>query len=274
MSQCSKTRGLQDTDPLSRVPPSGTAAGLTSSWGTLIWREVDEWWPVVVDAIEGVREHEHVRAAPSALVQLAMVRLLRSRFRAIRLFHGCRPPDVDAYYREGIRAHGPFVLDRARELYRAQGIPDPDIDAAIEAVDLSSHRGRVFLSLDDQEAVLRGGQHLIYGGGTVFAIGAALVRLGHADAQGRLLESGPPILLTCEVPLSLLDERALHTVVQCLYDAYRNARGRRPRTAGPIKCSVVIDGDVPASAVRGHTSANAIPDPLHYGRLYWYKPPT
>lgn len=227
---------------------------------TLIWREIDGWWSLVVEAIRSVRQRDGVRAAPRERVLDLMAPLLQERFAEVRLYHGCRPVDVGLYYREGIRRHGPFILDRAREIYRLQGIPEHAIEAAIADTDFEVDKDRVFLALDDEPLIATAGHYMIYGSEAVMSVGAALMRLGCFDAQRKLMTVGQPTLLTCDVPLSLLREHSVREIAESLYDEYRLARGRQPRRPSRRDHTVVVRNDIPATSIRCHTTPTVIPD--------------
>jgi len=219
-------------------------------------------------AIQTVRRRDRVRSARREFAVDVMVPMLRESFAKVRLFHGCRPPDVGVYYKEGIRRHGAFVLDRARAIYRAQGIPESDIEAAIEDTDLQVDQDQVFLALDDERLIEMAGHYMIYGSEAVMSVGAALISLGYLDAQRKLMAIGRPTLLTCDVDLSLLACHSVREIAESLYDEYRFVRGRRPRRPGSCDHTVVIHGDLPASAVRSHTNPIAIPDWHRNGLVY------
>ena len=227
---------------------------------TLVWREITGWWPLIIEAIRTVRRRDGVRAARRDLAVDLMVPLLRQNFAALRLYHGCRPIDVRVYYTEGIRRHGPFILDRVRDVYRSQGVPDHAIEAAIADTDLAVDRDRIFLALDDEQLIATAGHYMIYGSEAVMSVGAALMRLGYFDAQEKLLAIGQPMLLTCDVPFSLLQEHSVREVAESLYDEYRLARGRRPWRPCSRDHTVVVRSDVPATAIRCHTTPAVIPD--------------
>ena len=236
----------------------------------LIWQEAETWWPFLIEAIGAVRHRDRVRAAPRESVVDLMTASLREHFAEVRLFHACRPSDIGAYYREGIRRHDAFVLDRARAIYSAQGIPMDTIEAAIADTDLELDKDRVFLALDDRLLIDSAGHYMIYGSESVMSVGAALIRLGHYDAQRRLMTIGQPILFTCDVPLSLLREHSIREVAESLYDEYRICRGRRPHSPSRRDHTVVVKNDIPAAAIRGHSTPQLIRDWHQNGLPYRY----
>jgi hypothetical protein len=235
---------------------------------TFSWPQIARLWPIALEGIKEVRRRDGVRAAPRHTAVDIIALLFRERFRRVRLFHGCRPVEVDGYYREGVRRHGLFVLDRARRVFRAHGVPDKDIETAIADTDLHVDEGRVFLVLDGDELIEHGGHYLIYGSEGVMAVAASLQRLGYADAQDVLRMIGCPALLTCDVSLALLQDYSIREIAESCYEEYGICRGRRPRRPGPRNHTVIVHADIPAAAVRGHTIPSEIADWHRGGSRY------
>jgi hypothetical protein len=154
-------------------------------------------------------------------------------FTHVRLYHACRPVDVADYDDDGIRRHDGRVLDRARAVFRDQGIPAGVIDAAIADTDLEIDQGRVFLALDDEHMVHYTGHYLIYGSEGVMSIAATLIGMGYPNAQRALARIGRPAMFTCDVPIRLLSATSRREIAEMLYYAYRQRRGRAPRSVGP-----------------------------------------
>jgi hypothetical protein len=227
---------------------------------TLVWREVDGWWPVVLEALALVRQRDGRHAVRRELALNELHSLLQKRFSHVRLFHGCRPSHAEEYYRYGIRRHDQFVLDRARAIFSDQGIPTGDIEIAIANTDLRTDQGRIFLALDEKDLIANAGHYMIYGSESVMAVGADLIRLGYHDAQAKLSRIGRPALFTCDLPVGLLLDRYVREIAESLYSQYRLSRGRRPRYPALRDHTVVVHADIPASALVSHTSPIFIPD--------------
>lgn len=237
----------------------------------LAWGEIDAWWPIVPSALSLVRQRDGVRRVKGERAIDAIVPLLYSRFSHVRLFHGCRPVDVKVYYRDGLRRHGPAILDQARRIFRAQGIPGPSIETAIADTALHIDQGRVFLALDDRSLINHAGHYMIYGSEAVMAVGATLVRQGYPGAQAALMQVGRPTLLTCELPLSSLSDHSVRQLAESIYDEHRLARGRQRSVARRRDHTVVVHADIPGTAVRSHRTPPAIPDWHRGGISYRYK---
>lgn len=237
----------------------------------MAWGEISAWWTIVPSALSLVRQRDGIRRVNGELAVDAIVPLLYSHFSHVRLFHGCRPVDVSAYYRDGLRRHGPGILTQARRIFRAQGIPGASIEAAIADTDLRIDQDRVFLALDDRSLVKHTGHYMIYGSEAVMSVGAALIRQGYRDAQTALTKIGRPTLLSCELPLSTLSRHSVRQLAESLHDEHRQCRGRQPAVARVRDHTVVVHADIPGAAVRSHHTPPAIPDWHRGGIIYRYK---
>lgn len=234
----------------------------------LVWREPTSWGPVIAEGLVKARVSAERAHLPREIIADALAWALTHAFTHLRLFHACRPTDPSVYYREGIRRYDRTVLDRARAMFSAQGIPEEVVEAAIGATDFRLNDGRVFLALDGEHLIQDAGHYLIYGSESVMAVGAELIRRGFPNAQRALRSVGRPALFTCDVPMSLLDFAARRELALTLYDAFRRRRGRIPRHVGCVDHTVVLRVDVPAESIREHVLPTTIPDWHERGELY------
>jgi hypothetical protein len=114
--------------------------------------------------------------------------------------------------------------------------------------------------LDGEHLVHQAGHYLIYGSETIMAIAATLMRMGYRNAQRALSESGRPMLIRCDLPMTLLGFDSRRELASALYEMYRRNRARLPRRVGSVDHTVVLYHDVPPEALHSHSEPTSIVD--------------
>ena len=156
-----------------------------------IWKDFTEWKPVLegmfsdiltTDFIDIIRQNESciegdddgsfeklIKEEMSSIITLEKVSDFRNQYSHIRVYHGCRPVDVQSYYRDGIKPceeMREIQIDRFREIFLSGDYPELTeemLQKSIEIADNHPHAPGVHLCIDDNCMIEWYAQYLIYG---------------------------------------------------------------------------------------------------------------
>ena len=113
---------------------------------------------------------------------------LLAYYSKIRVFHACRPDNLDSYYQEGFHPLNPGeYLEKARKLFLKPEFPEINIDLinnAIKRVGTETRDGYVYFSLDDEFMIGHCGHYLIHGSEYLMSITVELGGKVGQDLRG------------------------------------------------------------------------------------------
>ena len=188
-----------------------------------------------------------------------------STFTHMRLFHGCRPIDVQRYYDLGILVMPIKVL---AEQFRTNypDLPPDQLDIAISRV---NQRDTVDTALDLRYLIEYASHYIVQGSETRKAIAANLIIKGE-DLRERLKYIGVPTALVIDAPLDEIDCQTIEELDEQL--AILAEKGT---------CEVCVEGDiidftvsfskgVPPAWLICHKTIREATDPTDRSRKYRY----
>lgn len=203
--------------------------------------------------------------------QELLAQRLADHYHALRAFHGTRPLDIDTFYKDGMHPLDPERFEqRAREIFLDGSFPEltrDSIEVGIEKVGRKYREGRLYFEANEAHLVEYCAHYMLYGSEYLCAIAANLP--GQRDYRQHLKKFGTPTILTCNVPLSLLDYDllrefagvALETMFSTLLDStYQH--GAKWRGAG-----LYIWKPLPPEFIIGHRIPSVLRDPLLGDRI-------
>lgn len=152
------------------------------------WCSVESWAPLLTSIAARRVGHRIVAAA------------LHGHYDGMIAYHGCRPPDVSSYYRDGLRASANGELDtRAHAIFSCiPGVSAKLIDAAIAGLGRRDE-GRIFVCVDKRHLIAHANHYLIYGSERLQCIAAALGESAHTCLQA-LKRYGRPTVIRVALP--------------------------------------------------------------------------
>lgn len=219
----------------------------------LDWKRPDVWQPWIAGLDHGCRNED---AASE----------LRTLFDALRAFHAARPTNLALYYQSGIV---PLTRERwhalVEECFLSQ-IEDPAITAAIvQAQDVQFDlvdQGRVHFCCDETLLEVRDGYHLIYGSLSLLAIAIQMDKRFGSDLKGALRRRGQPAIFVCDIPVSLIEDETLASLVAALRNAHAN-RGRNGLLSSPLVFHFSVPRALDAGAIVEHYRPRYVVDSVY-----------
>lgn len=230
--------------------------------GLFSWKDLLQWQPL----ISGGKD----RRLTSNLVQS----ILREKYKGVLVYHACRPEDVSAYYRDGLRIASHASLDcRAKQIFLTDEFPEVTEailqEAAKEVGAIDDQLS--YVSIDDRGFLEQSGQYLIYGSERILAIAACLRRKTHHVYSEVLKRVGKPTILLLSLDWTAIEKDDLDGLVEVIKENYQKAKRGKPipRT----ECSFCLFKDIPARNVLDHYHPIAIVDPIQNMATYVYEEP-
>lgn len=134
-------------------------------------------------------------------------------FKEVKVYHGCRPANIENYYQKGITPLNPKEIQILFRNTFKEYSSEADIQLAINKVDLEVIAGFVFVVLDDRAIIENGGHYLIYGSEYQNCLAINLPRATE-ETRDILKKFGKATIFVCKLPFSKLIE--LENIVRLL----------------------------------------------------------
>lgn len=200
--------------------------------------------------------------------QWFMSEQLRTRFDAIRAYHGARPVDLRAYYDRGLEPMDPIRLEQqARDFFLSGRFPrvtPNDVDVAIAGVGRQLREGRIYFEATKRMLEDHCAHYMLYGSEFITGVAAALTERGGQDYRQELKTVGRPTVFVCDVPLSWMPEGWLEeyagSALEALFEAFLDPEYRHPPEGRGT--GVMIQRRLPPEYIVGHYHPIRLPDPL------------
>lgn len=189
-------------------------------------------------------------------------------FNGVKVFHGCRPDNVESYYSNGLLpldaemgkriAMRIFLSDRFPEL------SEQDIENAAERVTGEWRHGRLYVSLDDRFLLKEGGHYLIYGSEYICAIAANLQSIQGTDYdyQQHLRQKGRPTVFVCQLPIDQITLSDRKGLVAALVGEIASDPSFKRGKSFPIDVSFLLKSKLEPTCILSHRHPRTILDPL------------
>ncbi|MBN2591156.1 MAG: hypothetical protein JXA96_14915 [Sedimentisphaerales bacterium] len=164
---------------------------MTDSKNIFIWKNFTEWKPVLEkmfpdiltdEFIDKIKQNKNLikyhddpifdelaNKEMDSIVTYKKIVEFRRHYSHIRMYHGCRPVDVQRYYREGIKPceeMGNIQIDRFREIFLSDDFPELTEEMLQESIKIINNPPPdtgVHFIIDDNCMIERCGHYLIYG---------------------------------------------------------------------------------------------------------------
>jgi len=197
-----------------------------------------------------------------------------NKFNFIKMYHCCRPLDVQSYYDFGIK-----VLDmsdmntRFRELFgnnpRFTQITETHIKAAIEYMAGSYKRhGNVYFGMDDRFLINYCGHYLIYGSEYMGGLATFIQQQFNYDLKAELRKYGKPTIFKVRIPVTAFSEAELRELASEALRTWAFNMAHNRTYSYELDFGKDFDYSLASDHIIGHYHPNKIPDPLNYRRTY------
>jgi hypothetical protein len=185
----------------------------------------------------------------------------------IRVFHACRPINVESYYRQGFIPMNPIHMQSVAKKYFLQdGIRKTNEEAfemAISKIGTGLRANHIYFGLDDRFLLESCGHYLIYGSEYLLAIAVRL-----AEGKRILQNMGIPTMLACDLPFSMIESWAVRefagALLSTLFRNYANSGKKTPT----IDFAFWIKQVLPPECIHSHYHPERIPDPRNLMHEY------
>ena len=190
----------------------------------------------------------------------------------IRVFHACRPADIESYVRNGLQGQEAGLLE---EYFKRifSDVPEPHLkDAFAEFSERKkSEAGRLWVVLTQAELIQDCGHYLIQGSEFMMALAATLSRIHpKEDYRLRLRSIGIPTIFEAHVPTTSIPETQIEGLSRLVLSAWGEKATRRSLGTDHHPCLTLRRTIEPACIVN-HSHPKAIRDP-HFGRTTYINP--
>lgn len=184
----------------------------------------------------------------------------------LRLFHGCRPVDVQTYYEHGILLMPKAVLaDQLRTIF--QEVSESQIQAAVAKV---TQRDTVDTALDLRYLKEHASHYIVQGSETLKAFAVYLPRINGKDPSERLKNVGVPTALVVEAPLEEIDYQTLEELDEKLRLLAESGTYEVCDEKDMIDFTVSFSKGVPREWIIRHEIIREATDPADCGKKYRY----
>jgi hypothetical protein len=198
---------------------------------------------------------------------------LPRHYSAVVAFHGCRPTDLNSYYRKGLlRQTNEIRLQIVDRVIELTGLPRSEVQQAVLLATSEVDAERSFVALDGRELVETSPHYLIYGSEFTMSVLARLAAMGHPNYQYRLKSFGIPTLLTCHVPTRLIPSYGIREIASTLVEYAIRWKYRARKESPLLDHSIVLHGDLPPESIVSHSHPNNLVDYHAGGMKYRWKP--
>ena len=198
-------------------------------------------------------------------------------FNYVRMFHCCRPPYTEPYYRQGIRvlradeANKQF-MDLCHESDKPSNISEKDINAAIDSMSNSGGRlGQVYFGLDDRFLIEHCGHYLIYGSEYLQSLCSHLRGRICYDFSSHLKQVGIPTVFQVNISVSQFESHELSALADDALPAWAYCIAHDKREPGLLDFAIMLNDTLPPANIEAHYHPEEIPDPFHGRVIYKYK---
>ncbi len=204
--------------------------GTSENNNVFIWKDFNEWKSALEDMFKDILTPElkakikqnrdiveycddpeafETLAGQSieAMITMEKINEFRQQYSHIRVYHGCRPVDVQSYYKKGLLLHDKDALvERFREIFLSGKFPELTEEMLQESIEEAApysvgRDGELCLIIDDRVIIERDGHYLVYGGEYLSGL---VTNLPLKNSQEKYLpvlrEIGKPAIIVINLP--------------------------------------------------------------------------
>jgi hypothetical protein len=218
-------------------------------------------WASMLSALAGRRAGRRIVAAE-----------LTVRYDGVVAYHGCRPEDIESYYRDGIQPSSNAALDaKAKEIFcsPAVGGVTPEAIDAITADLGRRDQGRIYACLDDRHLIAHAAHYVIYGSERLQCVAAALSTKWR-NLMPLLKRYGKPTIFRLALPWETITESDFEALARSIGSHVGIVRERL--SVPESWFSFEFGTPLPARFVLAHEHPQVLVDPHDGMKAYKYEP--
>lgn len=191
-------------------------------------------------------------------------------------FHGCRPANLDPYFKKGILPLSREGLAQMAHARFGGRLPLEELQRRAAGANLNTRLGYIYFSAEHEDFLLHCGHYMIYGPEALNCLWNPIInereKALFRECQERSRHFGVPTIFKCELPLALIDRPFLDCVVKRLMtDFFRCRSAVKPSESSSKNFGIRMSELLPAKHILSHWHPEEIRDPLRHGITY--RPP-
>ncbi len=187
----------------------------------------------------------------------------------IKMYHACRPIDIENYYKKGIQVanYGNLINVILPSILQTL---DANIDKEHieeEVIKLGNfHNNAICFALDDTFTIKYSGHYLIYGSEYLSSIINSIDNKTNTRLMNGLKSIGIPTMFELNIPIYELNENDIYNIVNIIYNAINMKDGNYQ-----IDFTFQVYKNIDPSYIVGFYHPPKIPDPLKTNEIYTTK---
>jgi len=197
---------------------------------------------------------------------------LKSHYKYILAYHGCRPTNISSYYQSGL-----LMLDKKKynELFMRifnkndfKEISQEHLEEAIQEMNNSQREDQLYLTIDDRGLLEDAGHYMIYGSEYIMSLTASLSGILNYDYIPYLRNIGNPTIFKIKIPLSIIQTSDLQELLPCFFRQWVYNKSRGIVTTHPLDFSFLLKENILPENIIEHYHPKEIRDYHQRGQIY------
>jgi hypothetical protein len=209
-----------------------------------------------------------------AMITTKKINEFRQRYSHIRVYHGCRPTNVQSYYEKGVLpslAVKDVQIDRFREIFPSDGFPEITEEKLQQSIEeIGSTAEDLCLAIDDKHIIERAGHYLIYGSEYLGGLVTNLPIENIEKYNSELREIGKPTFIEINLPnkIEYVSDSVLWVVLERMITEWVYNIAHSRTESSPFDCTISLCETLPPEHIYSHYHPRKITDPLIGHKIY------
>lgn len=261
------------------------------------WKDFAQWRPVLEGMFGGILATPEVQAragqadteyglssvdfekitghSVDSLLNSDAVTEFRRLYPFIRVYHACRPTDVQIYYKKGLLPSidvKDIQINRFREIFLSGRFPKLTEEMFQQSIEKRGSADEdLCLGIDDNWIIEFTGHYLIYGSEYLSTLVSQLPVKDVEPYLSELRKAGKPTFIEINLPNTIDYDVKDGDILELLYDMITtwidNVAHSRAES-GPLDCTFSIKRPIPPEHICGDYNPPRIPDSINGRRIY------
>ncbi len=224
---------------------------------------------------DGVECKKLIGQSIEQMITTEKINEFRRRYSHIRVYHGCRPTNVQSYYDKGILPSlkaKDIVVERFREIFLSGSFPELTEEMLQQSIVKTVRNDKdLCLAVDTKHMLKRAGHYLIYYGGEY--LGGLITSLSIENSQEKyfpvLRKIGKPTFIVINLPIEYVGDIEIFAVIERMITEWVYLIAQSKSESCAFDCTVSLLEVLPPEHICSHYHPKKIIDPvLEIGKIY------